>query len=227
MLKQFCKDMKLGSFNLPLLLFAVALTYLVSFGLACLIIYTGDETTWFCMGTVMAMIILVITSALSGLGYHSEFMLALSMGRTRKEFMGSYALRNLLSVGAGYLLILVLYHVEMAVYPLLFPTLSNEVEFTFVTSWWLPLFIPLLTAFSMFIGALYSRFGKKWGWVLWVIWMACCFGLPRLIPDDPETSPVFMFLVNLPGGLWLALGVAAFLGMTVTVLHLGRKQYVH
>lgn len=227
MLKQFYKDMKLGSFNLPLLLFAVALTYLVGFGLACLIIYTDDETTWFCMGTVMAMIILVITSALSGLGYHSEFMLALSMGRTRKEFMGSYALRNLLSVGAGYLLILVLYHVEMAVYPLLFPTLSNEVEFTFVTSWWLPLFIPLLTAFSMFIGALYSRFGKKWGWVLWVIWMACCFGLPRLIPDDPETSPAFMFLMNIPGGIWLALGIAAFLGLLITVLHLGRKQYVH
>jgi hypothetical protein len=36
-----------------------------------------------------------------------------------------------------------------------------------------------------------------------------------------------MFLMNLPGGIWMAAAVIAFLGMLITVLHLGRKQYVH
>ena len=227
MIKQFCKDMKLGSTSLGLCAFTVVMSYLAGLILTLIICNTTDAETWFCMGTLIAMLLSVIFICLSGTGYHSEFMLALSMGRTRKEFMGSYALRQILSIGVCYLLIQVLYRVEMAVYPLLFPGLSNEVEFTFVTSWWLPLFIPLLMMLSMFVGALYSRFGKKWMGVLWVIWMACCFGLPRLIPDDPETSPVFMFLMNIPGGIWLALGIAAFLGLLITVLHLGRKQYVH
>ena len=227
MLKQFYKDMKLGSTSLALCLFVTILSYLMGFGFVCLICNTADAESWFCMGTMITLILLVIFIIMSGIGYHSEFMLALSMGRTRKEFMGSYALRQILSIGVCYLLIQVLYRVEMAVYPLLFPGLSNEVEFTFVTSWWLPLFIPLLMMLSMFVGALYSRFGKKWMGVLWVIWMACCFVLPRLIPDDPETSPVFMFLFNLPGGIWMAAAVIAFLGLLITVLHLGRKQYVH
>ena len=227
MIKQFCKDMKLGSTSLALCLFVTILSYLMGFGFVCLICNAADAEIWLCMGTMITQILLVIFIIMSGIGYHSEFMLALSMGRTRKEFMGSYALRQILSIGVCYLLIQVLYRVEMAVYPLLFPGLSNEVEFTFVTSWWLPLFIPLLMMLSMFVGALYSRFGKKWMGVLWVIWMACCFGLPRLIPDEPQESHLFQFLTHIPGGIWLALGVVAFLGMTVTVLHLGRKQYVH
>lgn len=227
MLKQFQKDMKLGSSSLGLVLFITIVSFAAGIGFVTLICNTTDSESWFCMGSLITLIITVVFGGLSGLGYHSEFMLALSMGRTRREFMGSYALRQILSFAVSYLLIQVLYRVEMTIYPLMFPHLSNEVEFSFITSWWLSLFIPLMTVFSMFIGALYSRFGKKWMGVLWVIWMVCCFVLPRLIPDDPETSPVFMFLVNLPGGLWLAAAIVAFLGMLITVLHLGRKQYVH
>ena len=227
MLKQFQKDMKLSYSSLVLVLMLAVFSFAGGIALVSLICSGTDAEDWFCMGTMITLIMTVIFGALSGLSYHSEFMLALSMGRTRKEFMVSYALRQILTFAVAYLMIHVIYRVEMLIYPLMFPHLASGVEFPFVTSWWLPLFIPLMTMLSMFIGALYSRFGKKWMGVLWVIWMACCFVLPRLIPDDPETSPVFMFLFNLPGGIWMAAAVIAFLGMTVTVLHLGRKQYVH
>ena len=227
MLKQFQKDMKLSYSSLVLVLMLAVFSFAGGIAFVSLICSGTDAEDWFCMGTMITLLMTVLFGALSGLSYHSEFMLALSMGRTRKEFMVSYTLRQILTFAVAYLMIHVIYRAEMAIYPLMFPHLANGVEFTFITSWWLPLLIPLMTMLSMFIGALYSRFGKKWMGVLWAIWMVCCFVLPRLIPDDPETSPVFMFLVNLPGGLWLAAAVVAFLGMLITVLHLGRKQYVH
>ena len=228
MLKQFCKDMKLGYSAQVLCLSATVLAFLAGFAVVCIIMVADTtSTTWFCMGTLFALIMLPFASVLAGIGYRHDFALALSMGRTRKEFMFSYALRHLISIVASYLLILALYHIEVAACGALFPTKPCEIYFTFLTEWWFLLLIPLLVIFSMFIGALYSRFGKRFMVILYFLWLFGCFVLPHLVPDEHTESSLFVLLVSVLPLTWLLLGTVAAVAMVIAVLHLGRKQMVH
>ena len=51
----------------------------------------------------------------------------------------------------------------------------------FALDWW---WFPLLTLFGILTGiiisAIVARFGRRGGWTLWALWMACCFG-PQLV----------------------------------------------
>ncbi|MGN0979083.1 MAG: hypothetical protein ACI4PT_02025 [Candidatus Avoscillospira sp.] len=237
MIRQFILDCKLhwkGTFLAQLLadlggfLFGVILLN---------IILRLDDTaaSWFCMGTIMAMIVSVIFTLFYGaFGYHSEFQLALSMGRTRMAFMGSYALRLLLQMVAGYVMILLLYRLEGILYSLLFPDCMNDAPFTFLTNWKVLVPIALgILILSMFVGAIYGRWGKKSLWFFWVVWMFCCFVLPRLFDDelgdgilDQAALGMRNVFTVVPLRAWIVVSVILAVGMVSTTVSLGRKQMV-
>ena len=50
------------------------------------------ETSWICVGTLIALVVMIFFAVLNFLSYHQEFMLALSMGQTRRDFLITYAL---------------------------------------------------------------------------------------------------------------------------------------
>lgn len=192
-------------------------------------------TSWFCIGTIMAMIVCVIFTLFYGaFGYHSEFQLALSMGRTRMAFMGSYGLRLLLQMVAGYGMILLLYRLELVLYPLLFPNCVNDAPFTFLTNWKVLVPIALgILILSMFVGTIYGRWGKKSLWFFWVVWMFCCFVLPRLFDDelgdgilDQAALGMRNVFTVVPLRAWIVVGVILAIGMVSTTVTLGRKQMV-
>lgn len=86
----------------------------------------------------------------------------------------------------------------------------------FTLAWW---WFPLLTLVGVLIGIIIStitaRFGRRGGWTLWAIWMACCFG-PQLLGN--QTVLVKDFL------LWTGIvvcisGLVAFLWSFYYLLH--------
>jgi hypothetical protein len=227
MFAQLMKDRKQCLQSLGIFLSAVCIAFALGFGMLYLIMTTDTEPgSWFCLGTLFSLFALSITAILSGLGYHHEFMLSLTMGRTRREFMLSYALRQLICIGAALLVTVGLYRMEMALCHRLFPSFSCEVEFSFLGAWWLPGLVFLLAALSMFIGAMYSRFGKAAGAIMYFLWLFVAFVLPRLIPEDHDEDSFFSVLTAIPGPVWLILGLGTFAAMTATIWHFGNKQMV-
>lgn len=236
MFQQFGLDLKVHKGNFLLTLLTELGGFLFGFIMVNIIMRVdSDPGSWFCMGTLMALIIGVVVPLFSGgFGYNGEFQLALSMGRTRMAFMGSFVLRLLLQLLLGYALVLGLYQVELALYPLLFPAFENEVTFTFLTNWKLvAAAIGALLVLAMFIGSIYGRYGKKGMWVFYVIWLFCCFILPRMFDDEPGAGVLDQAALGVrnvftavPLTAWIVAGAVLAAGMVTTIIVLGRKQMV-
>lgn len=226
MLNQIFREWKLNRDNFLILLLSLPFCSLTGIGLIKLIMFLDEEvTTYFCMGTIMCIIVMVSIIVLYGIGYRQVFSLALSMGQTRKDFMTSYAVRNLVYLAVAYVEILLLHHLELAVYSVIFPTIENEIAFSFLTDWRVILpSIAALLILNMFVGSIYSRFGKTGGLVLYILWLGSCLALPRVLH---EGSPVVAFVLSVPVAAWIGIGIAALVAMLAFILYQGRRQMVH
>lgn len=236
MLKQFAMDWKLNRSSFFVLLAIQLGAFLFGSILVCIIMNVDEDPgSWFCLGTLMSGIALAaVTLFCYGFGYAQEFNVALSMGRTRAAFMGAYTLRTVLQLLAGYALLLGLYRLELAVYPLWFAPYGNEVAFTFLTDWRciLPVFIGLVIL-ALFIGAMYGRYGKKGLWFFYFLWMFCCFVLPRMFHEEPDGGTLDQMAFGLMGvirmvpvGAWIGFGAVLAVGMILTTVKLGMEQMV-
>ena len=95
-----------------------------------------DPGSWFCMGTVIALVMLLVTTVLFyGVGYTGAFSLALSMNCTRRRFLLDYSLKILAHLVLGYLLVLGFYRLELLVGNAAFPDYPLEQELGFLTNW--------------------------------------------------------------------------------------------
>ena len=237
MLRQFKLDWKLHRKSFFGMQAALPGAFLLGVLLVILIMLTDEDPgSWFCMGTLIAGIALCfITLIAYAFGYYQEFQLALSMGRTRMAFLGAYALRLILHFALGYVIVLALYRVEIALYTLMFPQYGNEVSFGFLYNWkvFLPLFLGL-TVISLFIGSLYGRYGKKGMIVFYVIWLFCCFVLPRMADADPNSTNALdmaanwtlAMIVAVPVSVWITFGAAVAVVMLAVIIHFARTQMV-
>lgn len=228
MLKQFLLDIKLHKKDLLLLLVIIPACFLLGFGLCCLIMFAVDDPgSWATFGTFMAVCGLVFFAMMNFAKYYQEFMLALSMGRTRGAFLVSYALRTLLMLALGYGLVLVLYRVELVAGSQLFAPWPLEMDFEFLTDWrTIVIGLPAMVIVAMFIGSLYSYFGKKVLGVLWGVWMAVCLVGPRLMETEENADAVARAFKSVPEWGWIMAGLAALAAMAATVIGLGKKQMV-
>lgn len=199
-----------------------------------LILWTGEETFFFCMGTLIAFLMLVLVSLIWGMHFPQEYMLALSMGRTRKEFLFSYALRSMLSQALGYLLVLLCYGIELTVYPLLYPGYRNEMPFDFLFYWWvIALAVPGVVLVQMFLGVLYSKFGKPFLAVAYFAWLGLCILGPQMIPDEDHTGvgaqmmgTVLQWARLVPSPIWMVIGIGAVIAMISTIVIEGKRLMV-
>ena len=237
MLQQFKLDWKLHKKSFFGMQAALPGAFLLGFLLVLLIMLTDEDPgSWFCMGTLIAGIALCFVTLIAyAFGYYQEFQLALSMGRTRMAFLGAYALRLVLHFALGYVIVLGLYRLELTVYPILFPQYANELEFTFLTNWKVivPLFAGLILL-SLFIGSLYGRYGKKGMIFFYVLWLFCCFILPRMVDADPNSTNALDMAANwtlaailaVPVSVWITFGIVLAAFMLAVIVHFARTQMV-
>lgn len=236
MFQQFSKDIRLQK-NSILYLLAFLLGAFV-FGMVMVFIIMSiedDPGAWFCMGTLIAALVLVAAEVfISAFGYPQEFMLALSMGRTRKDFLFSYYLRQILQLFLGWLVVLGLHQIELQTYTLYFYRYQNELFFAFLTDWrvLLPVFL-LFPVLSMFMGALYGKYGKKGWFVFYFLWMFCCFVLPRMFHEEPSEGLLDQVAFGLlrviqvvPVTVWIVFGAVTLVSMAIATIKFGMEQMV-
>lgn len=237
MLQQFILDWKLHKKSF----FGMQLALLGAFALGFVMVlaimnFDEDPGSWFCMGTLLAAIALCFTSILAyGFGYFQEFQLALSMGRGRMAFLGAYVIRLLLHFLLGYAIVLGLYQTELAIYPVLFPQYDNEIAFSFLYHW--KVFVPVLIGVvlvTLFLGSLYGRYGKKGMIVFYVLWIFCCFILPRMVDAEPTSTGALdvaaywtlSMILAVPVTVWLVFGIALAVCMIAVTIRFAQTQAV-
>ena len=224
-----------GSFFGNLLL--IVLGFLFGEILLFLIMFLEDDPgTWFCMGTVIALVMLLVTTVLFyGVGYTGAFSLALSMNCTRRRFLLDYSLKILAHLVLGYLLVLGLYLLELLIGHAAFPDYPLEAELSFLTDWRVVLAgIAGMLLSALFVGAMFGRFGRKAGLIVYLVWMFCCFVVPKIFTAEPGGEGVFdqaalltqSALLRMPMAGWLTLGAIAAVSMGATVVVMARKQMV-
>ena len=223
MLKQLKLDLKLYKNDLWSALVIMTVAFLMGFGVVtAVMLLSADPESWITMGTIGALFGMIVWFVVHFVKYSQQFMLALSMGRTRTSFLFSYAVRSLLNLALGYGMVLVLYRVELAVGTKLFAPWPLEVDPTFLLDWRIITAVLFGTVIlSMFIGTLYSYFSKKALAPMWFVWMTVCIGGPRLAHEE------YRWVWNLlPDAAWIGLGIGAIIAMVATIILLGRKQMV-
>ena len=224
-----------GSFFGNLLL--IVLGFLFGEILLFLIMFLEDDPgSWFCMGTVIALVMLLVTTVLFyGVGYTGAFSLALSMNCTRRHFLLDYSGKILAHLVLGYLLVLGLYLLELLIGHAAFPDYPLEQELGFLTDWRVVLAgIAGMLLSALFVGAMFGRFGRKAGLIVYLVWMFCCFVVPKIFTAEPGGEGVFdqaalltqSALLRMPMAGWLTLGAIAAVSMLATVVVMARKQMV-
>ena len=224
-----------GSFFGNLLL--IVLGFLFGEILLFLIMFLEDDPgTWFCMGTVIALVMLLVTTVLFyGVGYTGAFSLALSMNCPRRQFLLDYSGKILAHLVLGYLLVLGLYLLELLIGHAAFSDYPLEQELGFLTDWRVVLAgIAGMLLSALFVGAMFGRFGRKAGLIVYLVWMFCCFVVPKIFTAEPGGEGVFdqaalltqSALLRMPMAGWLTLGAIAAVSMLATVVVMARKQMV-
>lgn len=224
-----------GSFFGNLLL--IVLGFLFGEILLFLIMFLDDNPgSWFCMGTVIALVMLLVTTVLFyGVGYTGAFSLALSMNCTRRRFLLDYSGKILAHLVLGYLLVLGLYLLELLIGHAAFSDYPLEQELGFLTDWRVVLAgIAGMLLSALFVGAMFGRFGRKAGLIVYLVWMFCCFVVPKIFTAEPGGEGVFdqaalltqSALLRMPMAGWLTLGAIAAVSMLATVVVMARKQMV-
>lgn len=201
------------------------------------IIFWADETavSWFCLGTICALFSMSGVMLLFFWKYHQEFVLALSLGQTRREYMITYLLRQILWVIAAYVVILLLYKLEGLYYKVMFPDRAQSFALNFLTDWRfvVPL-IPGLALLSMFLGAMYGRFGNRFLAIAYFGWIGSSLAITQYFnhwdeytgPFQAEIGVFAAWIFALPPLVWTASGLIVVAVMAFTTIRLGMKQMV-
>lgn len=194
-----------------------------------------DPGNWFCMGTVISGIALVMFSLLfCGISYPQRLMLALSMGRKRKHVVASYYLGTVLSLVFGWGLLAVFYRLELAVYTVAFPQYGNDLDLTFLST--VQVMMPVIVGLpvvAMFLGVLIGKYGKKGYIFFYILWVFVCLILPRMFGHDrgegmldQMAGGVRHTIEVVPAGAWLVCAVVLLAGMAVAVYRFAMEQMV-
>ena len=121
------------------------------------------------------------------------FELSVSMGATRKQFVGSYVAFGLSELAFACVFIRVLYGLEKTFYLKMFDLPTYETAVISAGDWllWAVGLIAVLLSAELFMGALLLKFGAKAFAVIWLAIMTACY-LPRwLLRMDGRKESVF------------------------------------
>lgn len=144
----------------------------------------GEGTVLLAMLIVAFATVLVHFLAIS-LGFVGEFNMALSMGATRRAYVGSYAVFNIAEI-AVLEVILVLYgYLERAVLQMLQP--QSEIAFDLISYLKVSYLLAMpfaMTILELFFGAVILKYGMKVFWILWAFWMGFSAIMARLSDND-------------------------------------------
>ncbi len=193
---------------------------------------TMEENECVTLGMLIAMIVLVFIHFFGiTFSFVGEFNMALSMGATRKSFVGSYVLFNMVELAGLELLLFVLGKIELALISVIYPQCEIILDVTQYFQWkYLLAVIVGMTVVELFLGAVILRFGMKAFWVVWAIWMFLTLVPAKLSENEVMEAKMHQLgeqigLENIVQYLFAA-GVVAAVIMAVLGWNFLKKQRV-
>lgn len=193
---------------------------------------TMEENECVTLGMLIAMIVLVFIHFFGiTFSFVGEFNMALSMGATRKSFVGSYALFNMVELAGLELLLFVLGKIELALISVIYPQCEIILDVTQYFQWkYLLAVIVGMTVVELFLGAVILRFGMKAFWVVWAIGMFLTLVPAKLSENEVMAAKMHQLgeqigLENIVQYLFAA-GVVAAVIMAVLGWNFLKKQRV-
>lgn len=159
-------------------------------------ISAGDDgmVRAFPLGTLIAVVSTTVAHFIGCIcAMLKAFELSVSMGATRKQFVGSYVAFGLSELAFACVFIRVLYGLEKTFYLKMFDLPTYETAVISAGDWllWAVGLIAVLLSAELFMGALLLKFGAKAFAVIWLTIMTACY-LPRwLLRMDGRKEPVF------------------------------------
>ena len=194
---------------------------------------TMEENECVTLGMLIAMIVLVFIHFFGIIfSFVGEFNMALSMGATRKSFVGSYALFNMVELAGLELLLFVLGKIELALISVIYPQCEIILDVTQYFQWkYLLAVIVGMTVVELFLGAVILRFGMKAFWVVWAIWMFLTLVPVKLSENEVMAAKMHQLgeqigLENIVQYLFAA-GVVAAVIMAVLGWNFLKKQRIY
>lgn len=139
--------------------------------------FDPDERTIAPVGCVVVMLVFVISKMIPRSSYLDVYETALSMNRTRKSFLKSYVIVELICNTVLYIALWGLYTIECTLYKVIFSCTKYEFR---LDALFHPLVIVgailLLSVMGMFVAAVYTVHPG----LAYALWLACCF-MPSFI----------------------------------------------
>lgn len=193
---------------------------------------TMEENECVTLGMLIAMVALVFIHFFGIIfSFVGEFNMAISMGATRKAYVGSYALFNMAELAGLELLLFVLGKIELALMRVIYPQCEIILDVTQYFQWkYLLAVIVGMTVVELFLGAVILRFGMKAFWVVWAIWMFLTLVPAKLSENEVMAAKMHQLgeqigLENIVQYLFAA-GVVAAVIMAVLGWNFLKKQRV-
>lgn len=145
-----------------------------------------------------------------------SFNMEVSLGCTRKHFVGSFYAAMLVCSVICWAVVLVIGVIENAMNAAMYPTWKSEFDMLpYVIKWGLPV-LAAVAVIGCFCGVLVMHFGKVAFWILWALWMIGCIGFPQ-ISEAVEEAPDSMYgklgaavlgvVSKVPVSAWIVAGV--------------------
>lgn len=198
----------------------------------------GEEEEYLAFGALMVAMISIVLILFAGVfSLHMDFNLAISLGKTRKYYVPAKYLLTVVNCLACTIISLLIGLFEEFLYAKLYPNARCLFSIDFLLKYpavmvGVVLLIPMVV---LLLGALFIKFGMKFFWICWVLWMLSFTVLPRMITAVAHKQDSFLAktgsaIVQFFSGFnqtqaIIALIVAVVVGMAGAYLLL-RKQRV-
>ena len=179
---------------------------------------TVEEKVCVTLGMLIAMIVVVFIHFFGIIfSFVGEFNMAISMGATRRAYVGSYALFNMAELAGLELLLFVLGKIELALMRVIYPQCEIILDVTQYFQWkYLLAVIFGMTIVELFLGSVILRFGMKAFWTIWAIWMFVTLVPAKLVENEEVTEKLHRFFVQI--GLENIVQVVAAAGVIVAII---------
>ena len=201
--------------------------------LLALILEISGIETYVTLGTMLAGSIFIFVHVFGiPVSFAGEFNMAVSMGVSRKEFVGSYAAVNLLEIAVFEAVLYGFGRLETLFAQTLFPEFTKEFDCMVLFQWnYLLALLIGMTVTELFVGAVILRYGSKALIVLAVLWFGA-FMIPAKIAGNKTAAAIFSKIgIALENGMTMQnifiFGAAAAAVLSLVSWNLLRKQCVN
>jgi len=192
----------------------------------------SSDLTSFEMGTVMALMGLLFVGLFSSLGYTSSFNYALSMSQKRGRIITGLTAVAIVRAVSSIIVIYFLNIIERYVCKTIFSEFPMESDLSVIFKPHIMLTIALaFVAFESLFGALYTKFGTKNFWIVWIVFVLLMQIPGRIadqIADDKNhiVRRIFEFLTSCDETILFGILIAIMIAIISLPYVLLRKQQV-